>query len=56
MSTSSLDAAAFDYEDGTNGKRAGLVMTWTAEGAAIAEQKAITRKIELRAEKNGAIL
>lgn len=51
MIANEATAALFDYQDGTGAKRAGLQLTWGAEAATLAEQKAKARDIVLKATK-----
>jgi HK97 family phage major capsid protein len=51
MASSDLDTAAFDFQDGTSGKRAGLQLLWGGESAALTEQVGKTRKVSFTAKK-----
>jgi len=51
MASSSLAAPGFNFLDGTAGKRAGLQLTWTAEGSTLTEQVAAARAVNFSAKK-----
>ncbi len=55
MHSKSVAASTFDYLDGTSGKRGGLQLMWSAEAAALTEQKGKLREVNLTAHK-GSIL
>lgn len=54
MFSNSLNAASFDYQDGTSGASAGLTLRWAGEGSNLAEQTGKARDVLLKAKK-GAI-
>lgn len=51
MSGKDLTVSSFDQSDGTDGKRAGLQLLWSAEATLLAEQQARTRESLLSAKK-----
>jgi HK97 family phage major capsid protein len=51
MSSNELDTAGFDFQDGTSGKRGGLLLTWGPEAGTLNEQQGKTRKVSFKAIK-----
>jgi len=51
MASYDMDTAAFDYQDGTSGKRGGLQLLWGGESAALTEQVGKTRKVSFTSKK-----
>lgn len=51
MTSKSAVAPAFDFSDGTNGKRAGLQLLWGAEAQQLTEQRGQVREVQLKAHK-----
>lgn len=51
MASNTLDTAGFNFQDGTDGKRAGLKLTWGPEAGTLSEQVAVARKISFTAKK-----
>lgn len=51
MQGKQLNAAGFDFQDGTSGASAGLTLRWGAEATSLAEQTGKTREVTLNAHK-----
>jgi len=51
MTSKSSVAPAFDFSDGTSGKRAGLQLLWGSEAGLLPEQRGIVREVQLKAHK-----
>lgn len=51
MTSASAAAPAFDFSDGTSGKRAGLQLQWGTEAGTLPEQRGIVREVQLKAHK-----
>lgn len=55
MAGNELDTAAFDFEDQTSGKRAGLKLAWGPEAGTLSEQVAVARKLSFKACKGNIL-